>query len=90
MYELVTTPQFDADIGALDSPVAQRILKKLKWLREHPEVLRSGLKHMPEDLRGLKKYRVGDYRVFLWVDHDAQKIALYGVEHRRSAYKRLR
>ncbi|MBI4788000.1 MAG: type II toxin-antitoxin system RelE/ParE family toxin [Chloroflexi bacterium] len=90
MYTLETTPQFDADIRALDSSVARRILKKLKWLAENPQSLRFGLKHMPGDLRGLQKYRVGDYRIFFWVRHDAQKIILYGIEHRRRAYKRLK
>lgn len=90
MYTLETTPQFDADVEQLDPPVALRILKKLKWLGENPDALRFGLKHMPDDLQGLQKYRIGDYRVLFWVDHAAQKITLYGVEHRRSVYKRLK
>ncbi|MEW5718199.1 MAG: hypothetical protein AB1817_06215 [Chloroflexota bacterium] len=90
MYTLETTPQFDSDISALDALVALRVLKKVKWLRQNPEVLRFGLKHMPGDLRGLQKYQIGDYRVLLWVDHRAQIITLYGVEHRRSVYRRLK
>ncbi len=89
MYTIETTQQFDADVESLDSSVAIRILKKVKWLAQNPEALRFGLKHMPDDLRGLQKYRIGDYRVLYWVDHDAQQITLYGVEHRRSIYKRL-
>ena len=90
MYTLETTPQFDADIEGLDPPVALRVLKKVKWLAQNPETLRFGLKHMPDDLRGLQKYRIGDYRVLYWVDHDAQQITLAGVEHRRGIYRRLR
>ena len=90
MYALETTPQFDTDIESLDLAIALRILKKIKWLRQNPEVLRFGLKHMPKDLRGLQKYQIGDYRVLLWVDHSMQTITLYGVEHRRSVYRRLK
>jgi len=90
MYALETTPQFDADIEKLDSAIALRILKKLKWLGDNPEALRFGLKHMPDDLRGLQKYRIGNYRVLFWADHDRQTITLYGVEHRGDVYKRLR
>jgi len=63
MYAIDTTPQFDTDIEKLEVSVALRILKKVKWLGQNPESLRFGLKHMPDDLRGLQKYRIGDYRI---------------------------
>jgi mRNA interferase RelE/StbE len=90
VYTLETTPQFDADIEALDPPIALRVLKKLKWLSQNPQALRFGLKHMPNDLRDLQKYRIGDYRILFWVDRTSQKITLYGVEHRRDIYRRLK
>ncbi len=90
MYAIDTTAQFDADIEKLDSSIALRILKKVKWLAQNPELLRFGLRHMPDDLRGLQKYRIGAYRILFWVDHTVQKITLYGVEHRRDVYKRLK
>ncbi len=60
MYRLETTPDFDRDFKGLDREIATRILKKLEWLRQHPEVLRFQLKHPPKDLKGLQKYRIGD------------------------------
>jgi mRNA-degrading endonuclease RelE of RelBE toxin-antitoxin system len=39
-----------------------------------------------KDLKGIQKYRIGDYRVLLWVDQKERQITLYGVEHRRSVY----
>ncbi len=90
MYSLETTRQFDTDIESLDPMVALRLAKKIKWLCQNPKVLRFGLKHMPKDLRGLQKYQIGDYRVLLWIDHAAQAITLYGVEHRRSVYRQLK
>jgi len=38
----------------------------------------------------LHKYRVGDYRVLLWVDPDAEVLTLYGVRHRSEVYDLLR
>ncbi len=87
MYRVETTPDFDKDIKSLNHEVAFRILKKLDWLSQHPEVLRFPLKNPPKDLKGIQKYRVGDYRILLWVDHKKQVITLYGVEHRRSIYE---
>jgi mRNA-degrading endonuclease RelE of RelBE toxin-antitoxin system len=40
-------------------------------------------------LQGLQKYRIGDWRVLFWVDHQRQAITLYTVEHRSRIYKRL-
>lgn len=69
--------------------MAPRVLRKVEWLAEHPESLRFPLRHLPEALKGLHKYRVGDYRVLLWVDHEARVLTLYGVRHRDEVYGRL-
>ena len=89
MYRIETTPDFDKDFKNMDREIALRILKKVEWLSQHPEVLRFPLKNPPKDLEGLQKYRIGDYRVLLWVDHNKHVITLYGVEHRRSVYDDL-
>lgn len=89
MYKIETTPDFDKDFRNLDSEISLRILKKIEWLSQHPEVIKSPLKNPPKDLKELHKYRIGDYRVLLWIDHNKQLITLYGVEHRRSVYDKL-
>ena len=89
MYRLETTRDFDRDFKGLDREIAKRILKKLEWLKQHPEVLHFQLKNPPKDLKGLQKYRIGDYRILFWVNHEKQTITLYGIEHRRSVYDNL-
>jgi len=89
VYRIATTPEFDADFRKLDRDIARRIIKKLEWLSHHPETLRFPLKHPPKDLKGIQKYRIGDHRVLLWVDHNVRQITLYSVEHRRSVYDDL-
>ena len=90
MYRIETTPEFDDDLRNLERQVAERVISKLEWLAQHPEALQSPLRHLPEDLKGLHKYRVGDYRVLLWVDRDAEVLTLYGVRHRSEVYNLLR
>jgi len=53
VYRLDTTPDFDRDFKALDREIATRLLKKLEWLRQHPEILRFQLKNPPKDLKGI-------------------------------------
>ena len=55
MYRIDTAPEFDEDIENLDPAVAQRVIRKLEWLAEHPESLRFPLRHLPEGLKGLHK-----------------------------------
>ena len=90
MYEIRTTPTFDADIKKLDRPVAKRIIEKVEQLAQKPELLRHYLKYMPEDLANLQKYRVGVWRVLFWVNHQERELTLYGIEHRSRVYKRFR
>ena len=73
----------------LDRAVASFVLKKIEWLSANPSAARYGLEHLPTDLRGLHKYRIGDYRVLFWIDHLQQAITLYRVRHRREIYKFL-
>jgi mRNA-degrading endonuclease RelE of RelBE toxin-antitoxin system len=66
------------------------IIERVEWLAAHPEALRFPLRHMPSDLKGLHKYRAGDYRILLWVDRQREVLTLYGVAHRRDVYRGLR
>ncbi len=90
MYQIETTSTFDKDIKKLNRQIAKRIIEKIEWLARHPELLHSSIKHMPKDLEGLQKYRVGDWRVLFWVDHQNKEIILYGADHRGAIYKKLK
>ncbi len=88
MYNLRTTSGFDKDLKKLDRSIAKRILNKLDYLAKNPK-LAEPLEYLPKDLEGLKKFRVGDWRVLFWVDDNKKEIILYGVDHRGSIYKRF-
>lgn len=55
MYKIEYTPTFEKDLDLLDKSIAKRIIKKLEWFQEHPEVLRFPLKHLSSELRYLQK-----------------------------------
>jgi len=40
-------------------------------------------------MKGLQKYRIVDYRILFWVNHNGKSITLYGAEHRKSVYNKL-
>jgi mRNA interferase RelE/StbE len=88
-YRILSTPEFDEDFSKLSPDSVQRIRDKLRQLAENPQLLRFPLKGLPSSLKGLHKYRVGNYRVLLWPDHNKEEIVLYAVAHRREIYRRL-
>ena len=75
-------------IRKLDRKVAARVMDKIDYiagLERLPGVLLSG---MPDKLRGLRKYRIGDFRVLFWADEE--QITVYAVGHRSDVYRALR
>jgi len=88
-YAVVVTAEFEKDFRKLPRDVATRVAEKIEQLAQHPEHLRYRLKHVPESLRGLHKYRVGDYRILLWPEHECQRLVLYAIAHRGDIYRRL-
>lgn len=89
-YRLITTPRFEKCLKHLDAVVLLRIRERLIWLADHPEAIGSPMSYLPREFRGLHKFRVGDYRVLFWVDHQKETITLYLVDHRRAVYQIFR
>ncbi len=85
MYQVDFTPGAESDLSRLDAPIAQRVLKRLRWLAENFEAIK------PEPLtgqwQGVFKLRVGDYRVLYTFDRAKRKIVVHFIRHRREVYK---
>ena len=84
-YHIEFSPEARQDLAQLDKVVAERILRKLRWLSENFDIL------TPETLsgewKGLFKLRVGSYRVIYAVNYKEQLLTIHLVGHRRDIYK---
>lgn len=89
MYKLKFTSTFEADFKKLDRRIAKNILAKIYWLSNNLEQARIKAVAFIPKLNGLKKYRVSDWRFFFWLDNREKTIILYGVEHRKLAYRKF-
>ena len=74
------------DLRHLDKAVAQRILRRLRWLSDNfdtvtPEALTA-------ELKGLFKLRVGSYRVIYEINRKDRLLTVHLVGHRKEIYKR--
>jgi mRNA interferase RelE/StbE len=75
------------DLGALDRPVAQRIVRTIRQkLTTAPLEYGSRLKYY----EGLYKLRIGDYRVIFKVDNDSCRVFIAVIGNRKEIYRILR
>jgi len=44
---------------------------------------------MPDDLSGLCKLRVGDWRILYWIYQAEQIVRIYRIQHRSEVYREL-
>ena len=85
MYQVSFTPKGLEQMGQLNKPVAQQVLKKLRWMAENFDQST----HIPltGNLKGVFKLRVGDYRALYTFDQEKQIITIHFVQHRSEVYK---
>lgn len=86
MYQVELTTEAEADLARLNKTVAQRILKKIRWLAENFEMITP--EPLTGEFKGLYKLRVGDYRVLYTFSQTERKvIIIHLIGHRREVYK---
>ena len=73
------------DLRTLDRPVARRIVDKVEsTLSKNPKALGQALKG---PLKGLRRYRVGNYRVVYLIEEGKLLILVVRVRHRKKVYR---
>jgi mRNA interferase RelE/StbE len=91
MYKVIFLPGAEDSFKRLDKNIQKRVAEKLDWLAENAEsVIHHPLKSMPDDLKGLCRMRVGDYRIIYWIYNHEKTIKIYEIEHRGQAYRFVR
>ena len=70
------------DLGNLDKPIAQRILKKIDWLSDNFEKVTP--EPLTGQLKGTYKLRIGDWRVVYTIE--GQTLVIQFIGHRRDIY----
>ena len=84
-FQIAYGPDVVADLKKIEPGTAQRLLDKTKWLASNAENLR----HEPvdQDLPGLSKYAVGDWRIFYSIDRNEHLLDVHMIAPRRALYK---
>lgn len=81
-YEVVTRPEVEEDLRSISRDIQKRILTAIRErLLSSPEMYGRPL---GGSLKGLRRMRVGDYRVAYQVV--GKRVILWAVRHRRNIY----
>jgi len=89
-YQALILRSAEKDIDNLTPTIRETIFRRVQWLVNHAEnVIHHPLKGMPDDLRGLCKFRIGDYRVLYWKNDLKHEIQIFRVRHRSDIYRKL-
>ncbi len=91
MYKIILLPDAEESFKGLDNFIQKRIAKKIDWISLNADnVIHHPLTSLPDDLRGLCRTRVGDYRILYWVYNETKCIKIYDIEHRRKGYRSIK
>jgi mRNA interferase RelE/StbE len=87
-YRVEIGSRADAQLAELDSAIGTSVEHKILWLAENAAVMiHRRLVGMPDDLAGLCKLRIGDWRILYWVYHREEIIRIYRIQHRSEVYR---
>lgn len=91
MYQVTFLPDAEKSFKKLDKPVQLRVAEKVDWLAKNAEkIIHHPLTSLPDELKGLCRIRVGDYRILYWVYNERKHLKIYGIEHRGKDYRSIK
>ena len=87
-YEVRLNHAADRDLDRLDPVAQQRVVERLEALADNPRP--AGSAALQGALKGLRRLRVGDYRVSYLVDAETRTVTVMQIGHRRNVYQQAR
>ena len=91
MYQIILLPPAEQSLKSFDPDTGERLSARIEWLRTNADrMIHHHLSGLPDDLKGLCRLRMGDYRIIYWVYHSTKTIKIYEIEHRSKDYRSLR
>ena len=89
-YRVEVGQKASVQLGELDPSVGSAVERKIIWLAQNAAVMvHRRLVGMPDELAGLCKLRVGDWRILYSVYHAEKIVRIYRIQHRSEVYRDL-
>jgi mRNA interferase RelE/StbE len=91
MYKVTLLSDAEESFKKLDRTIQKRIAQKIDWLANNADkIIHHPLTSLPDDLRGLCRIRIGDYRIIYWVYTETKHIKIFDIEHRSKDYRSIK
>lgn len=86
-WTLLISETAKRQLKKLDRSTAQTLLRYLSRLLQEAEDPRGRGKPLTANLAGLRRYRVGDYRMICRIEDDRLVLLVLQIGHRREVYR---
>jgi mRNA interferase RelE/StbE len=86
-YAVVFRPGARRDLHALPRAVQERVAAEIAALAANPRD--PGTKRLSGVLSGLRRTRVGDYRIAYAIEEEEKRIRIWAIGHRRDFYRAI-
>jgi mRNA interferase RelE/StbE len=86
MYRVVLLPKAEKTFARADAPLAKKLAGCFESLESDP-LRHPNIKPLTGPLKGLFRFRVGDYRVVYRIAAHAKIVYVVRITHRREAYQ---
>jgi mRNA interferase RelE/StbE len=86
MFEVILSPEAEAFFALAGQPLARKLARCFQQLEQEPR-RHNNIKRLAGPLKGLLRYRVGDWRVIYSIDDARKRVSVLSIAHRREVYE---
>ncbi|MGW8257590.1 MAG: type II toxin-antitoxin system RelE family toxin [Thermoguttaceae bacterium] len=85
MYKVHLLPKAEKFFARADIKLAKKLASCFELLESTP-AHHPNIKKLLGPLKGLHRFRVGDYRIIYWIDEKKKTVFVLRIAHRKEAY----
>jgi mRNA interferase RelE/StbE len=85
MYKLLLLPKAEKSFARADATLARKLASCFELLEADP-VHHPNIKKLVGPLKGLHRFRAGNYRIIYWIDAGMKTVFVLRIAHRKEAY----
>lgn len=86
MFEVILSPEAQEFYAQADRPLAKKLARCFRQLEQDPR-RHNAIRLLTGEFKGLRRYRIGNWRVIYSVDEEANTVEVLSVAHRREVYE---
>ena len=86
MFEVILSPEAQAFFVAAEKPLARKLSRCFQQLEQEPR-RHNNIKRLTGKLKGLVRYRIGDWRVIFSIDEGNNRVQVLTIAHRSEVYE---